>query len=963
MLHCDSLLAASLIFTCLLNFSFQEIRQNSLAISARDYQQSICAYRCNGTARVNLNELNGACYNFKTVEDLTCFPCQCERPLCELLTTCCPDIGDNFYNDTEKLKDANEVIVSNANSTTSFPQIFGPHQLNTSMNYGWASKKDFQLSCPIRENAAERKKYWCVKSCSNERNEFITTRLCHNDTEYQDSGTYAYAIDKNTTVPYCNKYCAQCNNVSDYVTTRLDVTCSNYIRVYTAKTEEELFLRAVRRDSYCSIEQVLEESSLHLPECDAKFDSDVIRTCGLPGQSSEVVAACGEYQKRHYQVLVDDYYNTTVYANIFCAICNLGLFPTNNGCTHPTYGPGPLPMEKVDPLSFLVGFSSRGTAKEEHSCNATEWAAPNGECFPISCSLGKNLVNNTCVTAMTQVTGLGYTLDLWLIPSDFGLPADVVNDFLENKIGTKLILDSFYEAFLWTLGSELVLHHELEYGAFTERHENKTISLTLWAKTTLIAQPHVPRDEFENTIIESFINSFIVVNISSDYKNYTSIYLNSFVMDNNTSFLRYEDILKRDQVELVYNSLHKNAFFIDSSSESYARYPPPPDWSNPDIPWTYIFELKVNEQLYLSLQSSLLCPFVVINSNHFQIETKEKIYNPLKFIRIRFGENQLYVANNFDLNKIDYQPQFERVLICKEFFIENRFTSQEESSTGWLTIFTILCFATSEACLLCTLTTYAIFPSLRTMAGINNMALSASLALALLLLLASFHVTGPSHVCTILGVATHFMWLWHFCCGFICCYHMFRVFTAKTRKESNKESDRKTLQKRALFTVLVPAVIVTTVVVTSHVTSEGKDMGYGKSSCYLDSTLLVVAAMVTPLLVATLLNTYFFVVTVRTIHNIRQLQTDGDKQQLVTYVKLSTITGITWLLFLLADAANSLMLKAAAILLIGLQGAAIFLSYVCNRHVMQLYRAKVKGRQPTAQGSTRPETVSKTTRI
>ena len=154
-----------------------------------------------------------------------------------------------------------------------------------------------------------------------------------------------------------------------------------------------------------------------------------------------------------------------------------------------------------------------------------------------------------------------------------------------------------------------------------------------------------------------------------------------------------------------------------------------------------------------------------------------------------------------------------------------------------------------------------------------------------------------------------------------------------------------------MFSLLTPLVVVTAVVLTSLFTSDTKEIGYGKRTCYLNSTLLVAVAMVTPLLLVILMNVIFFSITVYTIRSVTSLQSKDvskDRGHLLVYLKLSTVTGAAWLLQILAEVWDNPLVRMAAILFISLQGVFLFMSYICNRQVLAMYLARRHKSKPTS---------------
>ncbi|KAK7005070.1 adhesion G-protein coupled receptor D1, partial [Biomphalaria glabrata] len=102
---------------------------------------------------------------------------------------------------------------------------------------------------------------------------------------------------------------------------------------------------------------------------------------------------------------------------------------------------------------------------------------------------------------------------------------------------------------------------------------------------------------------------------------------------------------------------------------------------------------------------------------------------------------------------------------------------------------------------------------------------------------------------------------------------------------------------------------------------------------------LTVAA---PLFVITLINVSFFLVAVYTIYSVRRLQSDflpstAQDFSMTIYIKLSTVTGMFWIVAVLAEFLDNKIFGFIALVLNGLQGLAIFLAFVCNKRVVTLF--------------------------
>ncbi|XP_055874869.1 latrophilin receptor-like protein A isoform X2 [Biomphalaria glabrata] len=254
---------------------------------------------------------------------------------------------------------------------------------------------------------------------------------------------------------------------------------------------------------------------------------------------------------------------------------------------------------------------------------------------------------------------------------------------------------------------------------------------------------------------------------------------------------------------------------------------------------------------------------------------------------------------------------------------------------------TWICFIISMVCLLLTLLTYCMFPVLRTKAGVNNMFLSFSLLLAQVSLIISAYTSVYRFWCAFIGVLVHFLWLWNFSWNFICSFHMFRVFTASVRMNNERNMTCDTW-KWLTGSLVLPVIDVSAVLTYSFLMSKGREFGYGNVQCYLDSPLLIGITVAAPLFAITLINVIFYLVTVYKIYSVQRLRTASLSSttpdfNTTIYIKLSTVTGMFWIVAVLAEFLDSEILGFIALLLNGLQGLAIFQTFVFNRRVLSLY--------------------------
>ncbi|GFS19466.1 G-protein coupled receptor Mth [Elysia marginata] len=575
-----------------------------------------------------------------------------------------------------------------------------------------------------------------------------------------------------------------------------------------------------------------------------------------------------------------------------------------------------------------------------------------GRCLPLQCTPGKELVNSSCSTPLKLIRGLGYSINMWFYVNRSRLETsndagsnDLVEDIHSNFLNQVMqILHRSIDVYDLTIGAVVVdspqdrsthtLNTISSSGNQSHPDRRRLESLSaLWVHGYLGANDTIPRDEFEAGVLDDLVNN----NISMKCLDYAftfsvQISVRDFDMVNLCLQSNVECIVKRKLKEQPVDSISN--LFEETSS-------------------------------FLTLGKVLNCQTVSFNTDFYKV-TKTFITSAMIEISLQLGQTELRFTRVNELNEISIDEN-DILKVCKDFlnyklesldeemrreFYSKYFRAEADDITEVQYYTTLVCVGVSMLCLLLAIITYFRFNVLRTVAGMNNIFLCGSLLLAQASLLTSVHVSGPQTLCTVLGFATHFLWLWMFTWSFICCWRVFKVFTTNTRQEKTARSQRASFVRTVLVSVLPPAGIICTVVTVSLATSDGDRTGYGRKSCYLDSGLLIGLSTALPLALVTVSNIAFFSLAVMKINNVKKLQSSDfqkkeDRKNLSIYVKLSTMTGVFWLLQLLAEATDLDVLRFVAILLNGLQGVFIFVSYICNKRVLNLYLCSL-GIQPVA---------------
>ncbi|XP_005103059.2 uncharacterized protein LOC101847273 isoform X1 [Aplysia californica] len=793
------------------------------------------------------------------------------------------------------------------------------------------------------------------------------------------TGVGIRVTDVDTNVTYYNEYCALCNRVERAVEWRVQVQCNNYLQVYQAQNELEFLKLAVRDSTSCFIWQY-RPTDVDIISCDSPWwingGDDIVNKCNVSGQWTErdtdVEEACANLEALPMYRVIDyrkglKTERAGLYKNVFCALCNRPSYPMTEGC-RPSPGLPVVPPFDL-PFTMLLGLRPQMTSNQNKNtvvrlCSEEEWLSPDGLCMPVECSAGKTLTENgTCVTAVSQVRGLAYSVRLWLLPAgeiDVKMNQALLNPSSSDTSSPGLTLIQNVETILKAMpmvhGYEITSGVALCEGNRTLFSGNTSSPLATISKcsssattpTSLSDDGHVSPAPSEEHLISHSISSELPV----------ALWLDINFMANRD---RRRDEFEIDAVSTIFGEEFKKEVSDNFNHTPLIVHGEISPWSHCFNKVPYMCEtgwfislnaflslkLYPEKESYVKLSPLLTCPFVRLNQTQFSVKSYVVPGNiqPSVAVEVTFGTFSETFTKPSDLYKITVTDNKE-LRICQDL-LSSRFPRDQLQGDGimlWSQYFlTLLCFTVSVGCLVLTLMTYALFPVLRGKAGKNNMALCVSLMAAQVSLLTSSHVKAPSAVCTGLGICTHFLWLVTFCCTLVCCHHMYKVFTDKTRNSlDSSKTERLRFMKRLLFVLLLPLAVVLTVVVTTMITTEGSRTGYGETSCYMDSTFLVGTTVVGPLVLITTCNVAFFTLTVIRIQKVRLLQMSvqrEDRLNVYVYMKLSTITGAFWLLSVTAEALDMDALRLVAIVFNGSQGLFIFLSYVCNKRVLAMYKS------------------------
>ncbi|XP_025102890.1 uncharacterized protein LOC112569322 isoform X2 [Pomacea canaliculata] len=617
-----------------------------------------------------------------------------------------------------------------------------------------------------------------------------------------------------------------------------------------------------------------------------------------------------------------------VYENAFCAMCSGEDAQT---CDRPSGGWGPFSPRffRTAPLSLLLGLAGRSPhPTRSHSCFTAQVHVTGGVCRNLTCPAGKLLdaENSTCSTALANIRGLTYKLNINLVPStELALNTSRNESLRELVLQLQRQLENKTQNYAYEYVFTITL--ELFFSSSTEQAKIVKIMLT----GDITSSREIKRDIAEGFLVQNLLiddwilerldfkeNVTLIQHIDIEsLQNTTTPTVDENVTVYHTNYRSWAEdalkglyVLRTQRVRLLY-ALVKSALSRD----------------NVDIP----------ESLKIKMSPLLLCAYVQLSRDEFMIREGAD------------GQKRLVVVSEHEEAELDsllyVRLEDNEVLnVCIETLEALKYVPKVRSSPLWQHLLSWIAIPMSILCVVLTFAVYALLPALRTQPGLNVMGTCAALFVAQVALMLASNLQTSGVWCQALGILVHEAWLSVFCWMVVCSMHMFQVFSAKTRHESRSLIWKTT--RNIAVSIALPAVVVALVVAVSYVQSKGESIGYSSESCFLSSQLLVGTAMVLPLTVIVVLNLVLFLLTVRRIHEVTKLKPHSDSrpeshQHVWVCARLSMLTGVMWTLSLLSEGLDLDWLRGLSILANGGQGVLLLISYATSRRVRMLLYARL----------------------
>ena len=229
-------------------------------------------------------------------------------------------------------------------------------------------------------------------------------------------------------------------------------------------------------------------------------------------------------------------------------------------------------------------------------------------------------------------------------------------------------------------------------------------------------------------------------------------------------------------------------------------------------------------------------------------------------------------------------------------------------------------------------------PYFNNLPGQNTVQLMCALLAAQSSFMSGAPVDANTTACKIIGIVTQWAWLSAFSWMSICSFHTWFVFSKYGVGKLKFESDKKKMF--LLYTCLgygIPTLLVIACVALNFL-FESCNFRYGEVTCFISNPTMVAIGFAGPILVSIFVNIILFAATIWNIQKVQTINTYEstlNRSNVAIYVKLSSLMGLTWIIGFIAEVIQLSWFWYVFIVVNGLQGVFLFVSYVCNKRTVK----------------------------
>ncbi|XP_069121320.1 uncharacterized protein [Argopecten irradians] len=597
-----------------------------------------------------------------------------------------------------------------------------------------------------------------------------------------------------------------------------------------------------------------------------------------------------------------------LYRNIFCRTCSI-VNATIETMLWIPYMPDSSGSRGVqtsvrDMFSvYSSAMSVAAQALEVGSEKNTVYSVATNKVHNLTCFPGKMLVGSHCKPLLKNTENLLYVLSFSLEGYSGFLPQHLL-DVMQQKL--RSVISSINDSIVFDS-----IHMSLNKSCDTPFIIN-SVGVRILVHTTIFIPEKVDRILTERRL----------VNITRE----------DFYVDNFTYFKTFPSY-DAFTIPVILKTL-------PFASQCHVTY------TNPK---NYDFEKNFHASVVSDL---LLCTHVILESQDFRIDGS--------YMSLSIGNN------NRKFNPLEYMLIGTGARICLDDFrvISEEFLNTDEEMSEIskaLGVFELICTVISLICLFMTFVTYCLFPVMRSIPGINNMNLVLVMFCAQLFFIVGYTRTSMPTFCTVIGILIHFFWLTTFTCMNVCSIHMYHVFTGDLMSGRNTNRWKKRIMMYMGYSHGLPVLVIVLNIIVLSSTSVDGGIGYGYTVCFINSTASFYITFFVPVILICISNIFFFTRTALKIKNTPKVESTKEKRNdFVIYIKLFSLTGITWILLVIDTLFTVSVFSFLVVFFTVCQGLFVFVSFVLNKRVLKRYE-KLCGRE--TKNVSRDKSSSQTTQL
>ncbi|XP_069128673.1 uncharacterized protein [Argopecten irradians] len=739
-------------------------------------------------------------------------------------------------------------------------------------------------------NSSSEKSYYVIHKCSPEFGDMDIVKKCEVVPLYPrtlEDFVYILLVSKiNSSLSYRNIYCGLCNGESrdNLLIWTVELICDSRNEVLTNSFDE--LLHVLNQEKRCNLIYRVPYMSMTPRVCNWGYITACNQTGTMVSYNDTLDEMCGAFTSVY----------TETYRNVFCYLCNNNITGIHD-CpeTAPRNG-----LFDVFSFTAILDFglltSTLPPQPSDTACSSIQkYDSYKAVCRNLTCATGSIYVEGSCKRKYASEATRSYEV-FFRLKTVHDICVEVL-DLFGTELSTSLV--HMFEQSSIFRGRICSFNSHLMSGTQECDHRNSSsISYVLVNVGFYFSGVH----SVDQVLSELSLMDNISITIGN---NKLTLTIDSHFYGNSVV---YEDPRTKGSLLELSNNLT-----VSKSCMFPVRH------------------MRVTPLTY--------CPRLLLSPDEYSVT---------------FHQGSIcFDTIHLCLHDGTYERKWDGFEICADNYFDHVYNlprdnicdDKDSNVLDVLATLSIVCTSISIFFLILTVFTYGLFKSLRTTPGKNNMLLSINLIIAQCLYQFGVGQTTLGVGCVVIGALVHFFWLSVIVWMNICSFHMFRVFSIfRVKTLSSLREEKKHMIVYILCSVIVPLLVVATNVLVSLVASNWTDFGYGGCICYISSKHMLLYTFVIPIGVIILLNIVCFVIVVIAIRRSQQskLSSNQDQISILVYLKLSCLTGFSWMFGFLYTWLNLEFFGYMFIILTAGQGLFIFLSFICSKRVLKLYRGLLK---------------------